>query len=507
MRYHTFDLSFSRSDIACKYRLDAKSNTQGEESASIDIDIAALPLATFLQHSPASYEQTVQFGSHLYHTLFFDRIADLFQRALGECLSDDQLGLRIRLRLNPPELAALPWEYLYDPKRNIFLAASVETPVSRYLNISKPVRKLVSPEKVNLLVVIPQNSGLDTTAEREMLAELPIRLSDKISVDFLEGEATQKAIRTKLRKKDYHVFHYAGHGSSKDNEAFVYLDHTKRMIELMNAKQFAKFFEGYPSIRLVFLNACKGATISSYQALAGLAPQLVDHGVPAVIAMQYAIDNDDAILFATEFYEELCSPHKGGQVEVAMSQARKAVLQEKPGNAVFGNPVLYLRAEDGKLWEARQTIAAESSGDVKVKKEKKPLVERWQAWVTFLSALVGLLVSITVFGEKVAEKIGFQPSNNKSDSMRVSVQEKIQILHGRIFDEKGESLDSVIVTLPYYHQSDTTNDMGVYKFEIEPGNQKTVKLRARRPGYEDETKDAAVSSDPYEFTMKRAIPE
>lgn len=34
-------------------------------------------------------------------------------------------GLRVRLKLNDPEIAAWPWEYLFDPSGKGFLAFSV----------------------------------------------------------------------------------------------------------------------------------------------------------------------------------------------------------------------------------------------------------------------------------------------------------------------------------------------------------------------------------------------
>ncbi len=401
MRYHTFDLTISVTGAEHEYALVAHSNTQGEATGRTRINTAAPPLSTLLQQPATSHQLSTfspqQYGTLLYQSLFVDQIAPLLQRALGECLREDQIGLRIRLRSEPPELAALPWEYLYDPQRRLFLAASVETPVSRYLNLTEPVRKLACPAQINLLAAIPQNSGLDTEAEREMLTELSERLTGKIVVDILTDEATQKAMRAALRQKAYHIFHYAGHGSFKDDGAFIHLDHSEKLTEPMNANQFAQFFLDYPSMRLVFLNACHGATRSNHQALAGLAPQLVLRGVPTVIAMQDTIANDDAVLFATEFYAELCDPREGGQVEVAMSRARKALLQEKPESAVFGNPVLYLRAEEGRLWETQTTASPQPPA-----KEKKPLLERWQVWVGLIGGILAIVLGLLELREKIA---------------------------------------------------------------------------------------------------------
>jgi len=422
MRYHTFDLTVSATGAPHDYLLAAQTSGLGEthEPIKTQIDASAAPLADLL--AQLAYHKILstglqQLGKKLYETLFAGEINLLINRALGETMGRDDLGLRLRLRINPPELATLPWEYLYSPERRLFLAASVETPLSRYLNLPEPVRQLACPEQINLLVVMPQNSGLDIVAEREMLETIAAKLRGKMNIDFLEGSATSAAIREALRQQEYHILHYAGHGafnvaqaskpadaSAADKmsalhlseEAFIYLDHAEKFTEPMSAEQFAHFFTDYPFTRLVFLNACHGATRSAQQALVGLAPQLVWRGVPAVVAMQNKIDNDDAILLATEFYAELCNTREGGQVEAAISRARKALLQEKPSSAAFGNPVLYLRAEDGRLWEAQKTELLKPPSE-----EKKPVLERWQTWVALVGGILAIIVGLLELPPKI----------------------------------------------------------------------------------------------------------
>lgn len=390
MRYQTFDLTISATGTPHKYLLSAQSSSQGEAAGRTTINVGAAPLAELLAPLESDNTTTANLqalGAVLYQSFFAGEIGMLLNRALGETIGNEALGLRLRLRINPPELAALPWEFLYSPERRLFLAASVETPLSRYINLPEPVRRLAIPEKINLLVVITQNSSLDTTAERHALEKVATQQRDRLTVDFFEGEATSAAIRAALRQKDYHILHYAGHGAFKNEQAFIYLDHAEKLTEPITAEQFAHFFTDYAFTRLVFLNACQGATRSSHQALAGVAPQLVLCGVPAVVAMQEKIANDDAILFATEFYAELCRERDGGQVEVAISRARKALLQEKPNGAAFGNPVLYLRAEEGRLWDVAMPPLPSGGG-------KKPLLERWQTWVTLIGGILAIVVGM-----------------------------------------------------------------------------------------------------------------
>jgi len=463
MRYHLFDLAISATNQPSVYQLFAQSSTQGEAAAPTTFDAGAPPFATWLQQladENISAFELQALGLAFYQALFVDDVSLLWQRALGETLTQDEIGLRLRLRINPTESAALPWEFLYSPERQLFLAASVETPLSRYLNLTEPLRPLACPEKINLLAAIPQNSGLDTAAERDMLAELSKRLAGKMTVDALEGPATQKAIRAALRRKEYHIVHYAGHGSFENEHAFIHLDHEWKSTEPMDASRFAHFFTDYPPARLVFLNACQGATRSAHQALVGLAPQLVWRGVPAVVAMQYRIDNDDAMLFAAEFYAELCNTRDGGQVEVALSRARKALLQERPDRPAFGNPVLYLRAEDGRLWQANPPAKDETSVPThRPKPAQKSLLERWQLWVGIIGGILVILGGLLELPEKVAKF--FESSQQETPASP---------LRGVVKNSSGELLSNFLIIVEGQQKDSTfTDSYGGFNFEKIPG--------------------------------------
>jgi tetratricopeptide (TPR) repeat protein len=355
MQYNTFDLVITPLDAPEEYELRASSPTQGEGQERTRIDRRAEPLAGLLaqfEDKTVSRVALQSLGHALYQRLIFGEIGEVFHSTLGETDDKPELGVRLRLHL-PAPLAVLPWEFLCT-KDGKFLATSSETPISRYLDLTQPPKPLACPPQIRILAVIPKNSGLEVSAERRLLKKISAKLPGHIMVDFLEGAATSAAIRQALAKNSYHIFHYAGHGlfqTKETAEAFIYLDDEIELTRAMSAPDFADFFLDYPSLRLVVLNACQGATRSACQALAGAAPQLVLAGVPAVVAMQYTIANDDAVLFATEFYSRLCDERNGGQAEVALAMARKALKQDGADKFAFGNPVLYLRSDDGRLWE------------------------------------------------------------------------------------------------------------------------------------------------------------
>ena len=94
------------------------------------------------------------------------------------------------------------------------------------------------------------------------------------------------------------------------------------------------------------LNSCEGARTSRLDPFAGSAQSLVQQGIPAVVAMQFEISDEVAIVIAHEFYAALAA---GYPVDAALAEARKAAFTGG-SSAEWGIPVLYLRAADGRIF-------------------------------------------------------------------------------------------------------------------------------------------------------------
>jgi len=107
----------------------------------------------------------------------------------------------------------------------------------------------------------------------------------------------------------------------------------------------AYLLQDHPSLRLAVLNACNGARASHESPFAGTAQVLVQHGVPAVIAMQSEVMDETACRFAEKFYRGLAA---GLPVDACVGEVRRALAAER--NPEWGTPVLYLRATDGRLF-------------------------------------------------------------------------------------------------------------------------------------------------------------
>ncbi|MDJ0694671.1 CHAT domain-containing protein [Mastigocoleus sp. MO_188.B34] len=258
---------------------------------------------------------------------------------------------RLRLIFESPELAALPWEFLYDEGTNTFLANNKQTVVSRYIDVplqKRDIKAASLPLKILLVISTPSDlASLDATGEANLIQEA---LKKHIEAGLIEldlvTEATTRNIRRKLDEKAYNVFHFIGHGVFKDNKGQIALVDENGKSKLLDDERFASFFLGDYKIGLVLLNCCKGATVSTNKTFAGTAPNLVQKGIAAVIAMQYTILDRTAKLFADEFYSYLA---QGNPVDTAIQKTRNAISQDVGLDRDFATPVLYMRAKDGVI--------------------------------------------------------------------------------------------------------------------------------------------------------------
>ena len=99
----------------------------------------------------------------------------------------------------------------------------------------------------------------------------------------------------------------------------------------------------------MFLNACETAQTANSTDAYGIADVLVKAGVPAVVAMQTAVRDDYAILFAQQFYRGVA---QGLLLDDCVVDGRRAVsLKAGLGSFDWAIPVLTTRVSDGRLFK------------------------------------------------------------------------------------------------------------------------------------------------------------
>ncbi len=355
MEYKNFDL-YIEGKLGENYRVKAQSETMGEAAGVFTLPSDCLKIVAELkdvEHILEGSDLPMNFGVSLHQCLFHDSIGDMLRVSLGEVLRDDEKGMRIRLILSPPEIAALPWEFLYDQRTNCFLSTSGKTPITRYIDLFEPIRSLKITPPVNVLVLIPEGSGLDVEKEKGIISGALGDL-ETTRIRVLEGKVTRSLISRALVEEEYHILHFIGHGIFQSDQGYLVINSESGGRDLISADAFADFFRTYPSLKLIVLNSCQGAETSATIQLAGLAPQLVVRGIPAVVAMQYPISDDAALTFAKEFYLKLCKGANRGQVDMAISHARNRIHMDIKEPLAFATPVLFMRSPTGIIFDLEQ---------------------------------------------------------------------------------------------------------------------------------------------------------
>lgn len=292
-----------------------------------------------------------EFGSALFKAVF-DNDVDICLRNSITALDTNQ-SLRIRLRLSAaPELVDIPWEYLYDPSTNRFLALSVDTPLVRYLDLPGRIVPLTVKPPLNVLVMISSPTDvvqLDVEQEWRKLksAVADLEQRQQLHLERLEN-ATLDALQQRLRRGDYHIFHFIGHGGfdPSSNDGLLMFEDEQGRGKAVSGQILGTLFHDEKTLRLALLNACEGGRTAKSDPFAGVGQSLLQQGVPAVIAMQFEVTDDTAITLAHAFYEALAD---GYPVDAALTEARKTIFAR---NALeWGTPVLYMRSPDGRIFD------------------------------------------------------------------------------------------------------------------------------------------------------------
>jgi hypothetical protein len=302
-----------------------------------------------------------EFGAKLYGAVFKDELREILQRSLSSTY-EQNVGLRLRLRLSDtPELAELPWEFLYDTGHKRFLARSRYSPLVRYLDLPDPPHSLSVDGPLRVMVMISNPSDYyELDAEREwnlLNSALAQQLADgRVVIERLA--ASMSALRGRLRLEEFHVFHFVGHGLYRSDwgSGVLVMEGADGRSHEVTGDELGVLLSDHRQTRLAVLNACEGARSDGNDLFGGTAQSLIQQGLPAVVAMQFQISDAAAIIFAREFYGAIAD---GYRLEAAVAEARGAISDE--GHVTeWGTPVLYSRAPDGRLFDVTGPVRVEA---------------------------------------------------------------------------------------------------------------------------------------------------
>jgi hypothetical protein len=291
-----------------------------------------------------------RFGGELFNALFCGQVYGLYRDARAEARGRG-CGLRITLCLSgSPELIAVPWEYLFDAPQ--FLAMSTATPLVRYLDLPRGQPSLAVEPPLRILGVVSSPADyerLDVRQERVTLKRALARLTAANAAElcWLEQATLESLVRT-LQTDTFHALHFVGHGTydAQSNGGLLMLEDHCGWGRAVNGEQLGTVLHEFQSLRLVVLNACGGGRAARSNPFAGMAESLVQHEIPAVVAMQFEITDEAASVFADGFYSAIAS---GSSAEAAVAAARFTMFAHRSDDMAWGTPVLYMRVQDGRV--------------------------------------------------------------------------------------------------------------------------------------------------------------
>jgi len=339
------------------------------ETASYNADALKMPLRK-LETRRLKELELIELGEALAEMMLPGRVGELFDDSL-KAMTGAGKGLRVRLRIESLELAALPWEYAYrqySPGEKVgqdFLALR-NVSFTRYETTGVPLQPREGREKLRIVVALASPLDLeildlekDKEAIQAAVAELEASLGNgqgAVETVFLE-QTTRAALLDALDSAD--IFHFSGSGFFEGTEMSpegkvlkkgrIILETEEGESDRFESGQLATVLRT-AGVRLVVLGTSESAARDEGGAWTGVAPALAREGIPAVVAMQFTVRDDTAARFIEQLYARVLA---GQSIDEAVAAGRRAIFVHSDRGAAgrdWGVPVLYLRVSDGILF-------------------------------------------------------------------------------------------------------------------------------------------------------------
>jgi len=310
-------------------------------------------------HGDRAVDQArLQAAARVLGAAFFDAVmtGDVLVRYRSslEMARREKKGLRFRLRIDEPRVSRLPWEFLYDGDLREHVCLMSTTPLIRHMETGRAHEALAVEPPLRILGMVaspPDLPALDVEQEKKDVALAVEHLVENraVTLTWLEGQ-TWRSLQKELRQNPYHVFHFVGHGGfdTKAVEGVIHLvSDDGEGSQPLSATILARLLTDHPTLRLAVMNCCEGARASEHSVYSSIGAVLLARGIPAVISMQYVISDVAALEFSRTFYDVLAD---GQPVDLAMTEARKAISFALQDNVEWGTPVLHMHAPEGRLF-------------------------------------------------------------------------------------------------------------------------------------------------------------
>ncbi len=280
------------------------------------------------------------------------------------------------------ELDSLPWELLYEDTVRNFLFRTRCASLVRYIRFPGTLSlKFDKINQLNVLLVAPRPADpkdpsvvvLEDMEGREIEKVLgEVKPNNLVRFERLQSkpnESSWDTLTAYLRNKGNpvpHVIHFDCHGGfgrkcfscnrlnsagaqecsfcgaralGNRDEGYLAFELEDKRPHWVSAQELYSLLKGC-GIRLCVLSACHSGKVGGGSVFEGVGPSLIRAGIPAVVAMQFAVTVDMAKVFTREFYGSIV---QRAPIVAAVAQARAAMANDR---TAWYRPVLYLRTND-----------------------------------------------------------------------------------------------------------------------------------------------------------------
>lgn len=312
---------------------------QAERTAELVLPPVLAPVAERLAHGGAQpLPDPGALGRALGRALFSPPLRDML---LGSARQAARDGMRVQLQFQiaPPELAALPWEWLsVGGERPWVPALRGEYALARVSRSLPPVPPLRVAGPLQVLALAAPGEALQLAALQEALAE-PVR-AGAIELRMV-GDATPAALERALAARPVHVLHCAATIARTERGAPRLL--LRRGLDLFD---LAGLLADAAKLRLVTLAGPQGDALALQAALPAVAAALLTPHLPAAIAFGGALPARLSARFAATCYAALAA---GQPVDLAVTAGRCALAEFGDGRG-WGMPQLRMAPGSAQLF-------------------------------------------------------------------------------------------------------------------------------------------------------------
>ena len=307
----------------------------------------------YIDHLDELNPEELQYvGARLFDSLFQGDLLRLYIH-LCEQTRPTETRLLIRLKIDPPNVARLPWECLYDTRRKTFLGNSPETTMVRFVEQAKEPASvpLELPLKVLLAAEFADERDAprvrrEATAIREALGRLE---GEGLVLVQEEGRALGADGLTRDRlhglvRREVDVLHLLTSSRWSSGEAKVGLVHADGGSEFNTPKQLARLLQDGSPRLMVF---------SGGEGVVGVGPELAEHlleHIPALVSLSGLRPEDLAARFAESFYRALAALKP---IDASLAEARRELGVFFPLESAWLAPALFVSQRDSAVFHSR----------------------------------------------------------------------------------------------------------------------------------------------------------